>query len=169
MGSYVVSPRQTIPLSLTISRPGVGGVVGETPTVELRRGDGYFLDWNDNTFKNVGWTQKDGPMTDLGGGKYIRDVNLALIGAQPTTVLVAYYTVTGPNAAVANDTYSVEDMELLRQLGSNRMEETPGNPGKMRLYEDDGVTLRATWDIKDALDGGIVSTVGTPAKRGAKT
>ena len=170
MGSYAVSPRQTIPLVLTVSRVGVGGISGESPTVQLLRSeDGFFLDWDDNTFKNAGWVQLDGPMTDIGGGRYLRSADLSIIGALPTTVLVAYYTNTGANAALASDSYSVEDLELIRQAGSNRLEETQGNPGKLRLYEDDGVTLRATWDIRDSLDGGIVSTVGTPAKRSAKS
>ena len=68
MGAQIVSPRQQVPLFLSVSRTGTGGVAGLSPTVELRRSsDGFYLDFNDDTFKSSGWTTRKAALTDLGG------------------------------------------------------------------------------------------------------
>jgi hypothetical protein len=45
-----------------------------------RRSDGFFYDWNDDTFKASGWTTKDGPMTEVGStGQYERTFDLGAV------------------------------------------------------------------------------------------
>ncbi len=171
MGAQTVSPRQLVPLVLTISKGGVGGIAGLSPTVQLRRtSDGFFLDWSDDTFKNSGWTTLDGPLTDLGGGQYQRVADLGAIGAVNTDTLVALYvnTASGSRGA-SNDVLHVEDMELLRQMVSNRIEESPGSPGQLVLYDEDDLTPRKTWELRDYLGGSTLPSVGAPSRRSAAT
>ena len=172
MSSQLVSPRQVVPLFLTISRSSTGGVPGMSPTVELRRtSDGSYLDFSDNTFKSVGWVSRQGALNDIGGGCYQRTLDLATIGAVVKDVLVAIFTVNNGDdvLGVTNDTYVVEDLETMRQLVTNRLEETPGSPGHLVLYEDDGVTVRSSWAIRDVVGGPVVASVGNPARRGPRT
>lgn len=56
-------------------------------------------------------------------------------------------------------------IELLRKVATNRVEESPGNPGKLIVYDDDGTTKILEFNLLDNSDGAIVPTVGTPAKR----
>ena len=170
MSSHVVSPRQVIPLVLTVSKAGSGGVTGLTPTVQLyRSSDGFYLDWNDSVFKSSGWTTIDGSLSDIGGGNYTRSLDLAAVGAVVLDVLVAFYKLdNGPIKGVSNDVFNVEDLEVMRQLVTNRIEDAPGNPGTLTLYDDDGVTPRAQWNVRDATGGAVVATVGTPSRRSAK-
>ena len=172
MASQLVSPRQSVPLFLTISRSSTGGIPGLSPTVEVRRtSDGSYLDFADSTFKVAGWTTKQGALVDLGGGCYQRTLDLAAIGAVVKDVLVAIFHVDNGDdvMGVTNDTYVVEDLETMRQLVTNRLEESPGNPGQLVLYEDDGVTVRSTWPIRDVVGGAVVASVGNPARRGPRT
>lgn len=42
------------------------GSAGESPTVALvRLSDGFYLDWNDNTFKAAGWTTQQKVITEI--------------------------------------------------------------------------------------------------------
>jgi hypothetical protein len=171
MSAHIVSPRQTIPLFLSIAKAGEGGQVGLSPTVAFRRvSDGYYLDFNDDTFKNAGWTTKNASMTDLGGGFYQRLLDLSVIGAVATRVYAAEYAVDdgGDINSIASDIYNVEDLELIRQLSSNRLEEAPGNPGQLTLFDDDGVSVRDRWEVRDVTGGATTASVGAPARRSAK-
>ena len=171
MGAQIVSPRQQIPLFLSISKVGVGGVAGESPTVELRRSsDGFYLDFDDNTFKGSGWTTRKQALTDLGGGAYQVLVNLETIGAVNKDVLIAFFENSGANAAVASDVFNVEDLELMRQVIENRLVETPGSPdGELVLFDDDNVTPRKTWQTNDFNGDGTVGLPGAPARRAKAT
>lgn len=172
MSAQLVSPRQVVPLFLTVSRTSTGGVAGLSPTVEVRRtSDGSYLDFADSAFKLAGWTTRQGALSDIGGGCYQRMLDLAAIGAVVKDVLVAIFTVNNGDdvLGVTNDVYIVEDLEAVRQLVTNRLEETPGNPGHLVLYEDDGVTVRSTWATRDVVGGPVVASVGNPARRGPRT
>lgn len=171
MSAHIVSPRQTVPLFLSIAKAGEGGQAGLSPTVAFwRASDGFYLDFADDTFKNAGWTLKDAPMTDLGGGHYQRLINMGDIGATSTSTYVAEYAVDdgGDINSIANDVFNVEDLELVRQLTTNRLEEVPGNPGQLTLFEDDGVSVRARWEVRDVTGGPTTASVGAPARRSAK-
>lgn len=54
---------------------------------------------------------------------------------------------------------------LMRKALTNRIEESPGNPGQLTLFDDDGTTVLERWDIRDAYGNGVTSTPGAPAKR----
>lgn len=171
MSAYIVSPRQTIPLFLSITVAGEGGQPGLSPTVALRRvSDGFYLDFGNNTFRDAGWAVRNAVLDDLGDGFYQRLLNLATVNVLPTSVLIAEYSVSngGSINAIANDVFNVEDLELIRQLSSNRIEETPGNPGQLTLFDDDGVSVRARWYVRDVSGGPTVATVGAPARRSTR-
>lgn len=176
--SLVVDPRNTaVPLDLTITQEGVGGVTGETPTVALRDGatTNSYLDFADNTFKTSGWTTKYASLAEVEKGHYQRLLNMTLISPTPVDgkAFVAEYEL---NAVVGKGVdhdvlllVTVSDNELLRKALTNRLEETPGFPGTLILYDDDGTTPLLTWTLRDAGGGPVVGTVGSPARRSAAT
>lgn len=61
------------------------------------------------------------------------------------------------------------DLMFARMLSTNRIEETPGDPGVVRLYADDGVTVFKTWNVRDYAGNAVAPVVGQPARRGAAT
>ena len=181
--ALVTAPDLSVPLELTIDKEGVGGVVGKSPTVRIRDGatTSSFLDWGDNTFKAAGWAQVDRPLTEVGSGHYTEMLDLVTIGAVVGNVFIAQYDVNdgGDVVGVAHDVILVGqqaasdfaqallDISLIRKSITNRMEEFPGTPGTLILWDDDGVTPLLQWQIRDAAGGGVVATVGCPAKRSA--
>jgi hypothetical protein len=45
-----------------------------------RRSDGYYLDWNDSTFKNSGWTTQNDSMSEVGStGQYEKIIPFSTI------------------------------------------------------------------------------------------
>lgn len=175
MTTYVVPVSSTpIPLNLTVTQEGVGGVEGLSPTVAMRRGEDptLYLDWADSTFKTSGWTQRYATMVNLGRGHYNRALALATIGAEPDDLFVVEYHVN--EGAVKGDATDIVicsnagDFTFLRKAVTNRMEETPGNPGHLTLYDDDGLTPLARWELRDATGGQVLSTVGNPSRRSAR-
>lgn len=64
-------------------------------------------------------------------------------------------------------TGQLDTLALLRKALTNRLEETSGGPGRLVLYEDDGVTPLLTWDVTDAEGGPVAPVTGTPSRRGA--
>lgn len=180
MSLLVVDKSSTaVPLDLTIEQEAIGGVTGKSPTVALRDATTItsYLDWADNTFKTFGWTLKDAPMTEVGDGHYQRSLSLPPLSPLATagSVYAAQYHVDdGADVkGVALDIVIVEeqntDMSLIRKSITNRMEEFPGNPGHLILFDDDGFTQLKNWELRDAAGGAVVATVGTPAKRAAST
>lgn len=54
----------SVPLRLTVNEIDTGGVNGLTSIVAVRRVvDGFYLDFNDNTFKSSAWTTRQQTMT----------------------------------------------------------------------------------------------------------
>lgn len=99
----------------------------------------------------------------------------ALLPWCPSDSFVAHFKVDngGDVKGVAEDVILVSedlsgDMSLLRKALTNRMEETPGNPGQLTLFDDDGLSILARWEIRDASGGAVIGTVGTPARRSAR-
>lgn len=164
------------PLLLSIDQEGIGGVVGKSPTVAVRKGSttGSYYDFSDNTFKTVGWALKDAPLTDVGDGHYQRLLDISNLPVDIFDVLIAEFSVDDGGDVIGDDAdllVIVEagvDLKLIRQSITNRMETLPGLPGRLTLYDDDGVSIVAQWDLVDSIDGAIVSAVGVPAKRSAK-
>lgn len=60
-------------------------------------------------------------------------------------------------------------LQLLRMGLTNRLEETAGSPGLLKLYADDGTTLLKTWQLRDGSGGAVTASSGAPARRGAAT
>jgi hypothetical protein len=63
-----------VPLELSIDQEGVGGVIGQSPTVAIRRGDSttLYFDWSDGTFKAAAWGTQYATMTEVQRGHYVR-------------------------------------------------------------------------------------------------
>lgn len=59
------------------------------------------------------------------------------------------------------------DLQLLRKGLTNRLESSAGTPGLLKLYNDDGVTLLLTWQLRDKDGGAVTASAGEPSKRGA--
>lgn len=180
MGTIGISINQAqtaVPLFLTLTRAGAGGITGKSPTVALRDGSTLdsYLDFNDSTFKTVGWTTKYETLDEIERGHYQKSIDISALGLSANDVLVAEYHVddSGDVVGDAADLLLIAEFEgnlkIVRQSVTNRMETIAGSPGLLKLYDDAGINVIATWTLKDSADGGIIATVGTPAKRGAKT
>lgn len=173
-----------VPLNLTIEQEGVGGVTGLTggsaPTVRLRDGAtlNSYADFGDAfNFKVAGFSQQDQPLSEVGNGQYSYALDLNLITSLAIgNILVAEYKVNdgGDVVGVAADIIVIgtstlasfaTDFSILRKSITNRMEEFPGNPGTLILWDDDSVTPLLTWELRDAAGNGVIATVGCPAKR----
>lgn len=174
MSVYVAELGSTVTLALVIQRAGVGGITALAPTVAIRDAivPTLFLDWADNTFKSAGWTLKHKIMTDAGGGRYTQSLNLALITtADQTSQYSAEYAVDngGDVKGVAMDdiflTRVEADTRLIARIARNRLEESPGNPGVLVLYDDDNATPLLTWQVRDFVGGATVGAPGVPARR----
>jgi hypothetical protein len=164
----------SLPLVLVVTQPGLGGIPTQTSTVAIRNAatTNSYLDWNTGLFATSGWGLKDGPMSSIGNGIYQR--NLLLSAAPGLTVglfFVVEYTTSGVVMGVDQEVYQIvrdnADLAFLRKLATNRLEESGGAPGSVKLYDDDGTTLLMTWNLTDALGGPVVDTPGSPARRGA--
>lgn len=175
--SFLVADRSDVfPLTLVVNRAGSGGITGLAPTVALRDGADptSYLDWGDSTFKSSGWSSKYAALTAVERGHYQRMLDLPAVGALPGQSLVAQFYVNngGDVRGEAEDVVLVTDTKtdtsLLRKALTNRMEETPGNPGQLTLFDDDGLTILARWELRDAAGGGVVAMSGTPARRSAR-
>jgi hypothetical protein len=169
-----------VPLVLTVTQEGVGGVTGQAPVVALRSAatpDSY-LDFADNQFKTGGWTTKYALLGETERGTYQTLVDMTALVPTPNTgdAFVAEYgldSVVGKGAdqdvLLVVALGSGGDTVLLRKALTNRMEETPGNPGTLILFDDDGITPLLTWQLRDAQGGPIVGGIGAPARRSAAT
>jgi len=182
MGTLGISINQaqiSAPLLLTVRREGVGGIGGLSPTVALRDGSttDSYLDFSDDTFKTVGWTTKYASMTEIERGHYQRNLDLSALSVSEGDILVAEYHVDNASDVVgdAADLLAVVvppsgvDLSLVRKSITNRMEEYPGTPGTLILFDDDNTTPLMTWELRDAAGGGVVATTGTPARRSVGT
>ncbi len=164
-----------LPLVLDVNQNGIGGATSQTSTVAIRDAStiNFYLDWTTGTFMNAGWVLKDAPMTSIGNGIYQRNLPMAATaGITIGLFFVAEYTTTGPVVGIAQEVYQVvnaaavnADITLLRKQITNRIEEAPGAPGSLVLYDDDSVTPILTWQLRDESGGAVLPAVGTPARR----
>jgi hypothetical protein len=175
--SYLIADAQdVVPLSLVVEREGVGGIAGLSPTVALRLGEDptQYLDWSLMAFKASGWVTKYKTMTGVERGHYYTLLSLPTLGAVAGASYVAQFNVNngadvqGEAEDVLLVTSVATDAALLRKALTNRMEESPGNPGQLTLFDDDGFTVLARWQLTDTTGGAVVSSLGTPARRSAR-
>lgn len=174
--SMVTFLEQVIPLDLTIEKEGVGGLLGLAPTVRLRDGTtaSSYMDFSDNTFKIAGWTTQSASLSEVGRGQYTRALDLALIaGLSLGNVLVAEFFVDNGSGVVGVDhdviilgQEKVKYATMMRKAITNRQEEFGGTPGRIILFDDDNTKLLEQ-ELRDEANGGIVATIGSPAKRTA--
>lgn len=176
MGAITVEAADTIPLTLTVTKAGVGGVTGLSPVVALRDAQTFnsYLDWADSTFKTSGWTTKEAALSEVGGGHYERHLDLSSIGAASGNIYTAEYKVDSADVkgVDADNIFVVsqrDDLVLLRKMVTNRIWEIAGNPGQLVLFDDDGVTPLKTWQLRDGTGGGTQLAIGSPARRSAAT
>lgn len=163
------------PLSLLITEDGAG-VDTLAPTVALRdTATGAYFDFADGVFKTAGWSLRNAPMSDLGRGHYERALALATTPAlAPGMLLVAEFRADhdgreGDDAELIAISGAEDAVALLRKLATNRLEESAGDPGSLRLFDDDGTTILKTWLLRDENGGPVASSPGAPARRGAAT
>jgi hypothetical protein len=162
-------PGAVVPLNLTVNKEG--GVTGLSPTVAVRRGTSYWLDWADSTFKTGGWTTRKQVMTEIGGGHYVQSLDFSTVPVIPgETLVVEYDTESVDYPGVVSEALTVDrDTDFLRKLATNRLEQSSGAPGHLVLYDDDGVSPLKDWAVTDEAGGGIAALTGVPAHRGAAT
>ena len=88
-----------------------------------------------------------------------------------TTWLTAsgFLTSTSPLTGLNDRTALGGAIAYLRKLATNRLEEAPGSPGTLTLYDDDGSTVLGTYQIRDASGLAVASGTGEPARRTAVT
>lgn len=166
-----------VPLDLTILQEGIGGLTGMAPTVAVRDGGTLdtYLDWSDNTFKTAGWVLKYGALSEVERGHYQRTLNVLSLSIAGNKALVAEFHLDGGGnlKGSAHDVLLVSslfsDVTLLRKGLTNRMDESPGNPGNLTLFDDNDTTPLLHWFLRDAAGGGIVAGVGAPARRSKTT
>lgn len=176
MSALTVEAADTIPLTLTVTKAGVGGVTGLAPTVALRDGQttNSYIDWADDTFKTSGWTTREALLTEIGDGHYQKQLNLPNISAAAGDIYAAEYKVDDV-AAKGVDSERIfvvtqrDDITLLRKMVTNKLIETAGTPGQLVLYDDDGVTPLKTWQLRDGTGAGTQLAVGAPARRSASS
>lgn len=166
------------PLELVVDDLFTGGVTGLVPTVAVRlvgtTSPPFYLDWFDQTFKQVGWTLKYAPMFAIEFGIYQRflDITTLLPVVPLGTYLSAEYRVSsGGVLGEDQDLICVDDLTsqvtFLRMVAKNKLHEASGNPGTLILYADDGVTVHTTWTLLDETGGPVLPAIGTPARRSA--
>jgi len=177
MGGWneVTKSDTALQLILVVDREGVGGVAGVSPlpTVALRDPtvSGSYYDWSDGTFKTSGWTLRLGPMVDLGGGHYGRSLSVAAFPLAAGASFVAEYKVDDGGAikGVDSELFLISELRpeanLLRKYHTNRLHESSGLPGLLKLYDDDDTTVLRTHELRDESGGGITPTVQSPARR----
>ena len=106
--SLIVDRAETeVPLSLSLTEGG-GAVLGATVLVAIRdsKTQDSYLDFNDLTFKTVGWTTREASVAELANGFYSVSggLDLTAITNLPVTtnLLVAEYRVTAPAASLGS-------------------------------------------------------------------
>ena len=174
MSFILVERNADLPLSLTVNRAGEGGITGLSPVVALRRATtaGSYLDWADGTFKTSGWTVKFAAMNEAERGHYVRTLDLATVpGVTAGVFMLAEYSVDNGGDVVgeAQDVVSVvstnTDTILLRKALTNRMEESPGSPGTLILFDDDSATPILSQELRDFAGGSTIGVQGSPSRR----
>lgn len=163
----------SLALELVITKLGVGGIVGLSPTVAVRRlpSTTLYLDWSDLTFKVAGWVTKYQTMVEVERGLYQQTLNIAGLALPEDTKLTAEYSNVaagsqGNDFDLIHVTTLRDDADLLRKALTNRIEEVSGNPGSLTLYDDDALTAIKTWPLRDETGAAVLPAVGTPARRG---
>lgn len=108
MSEYLIAHKSdaAVPLELTIDQEGVGGVVGQSPTVAVRDAAtaNSYLDWADLTFKAAGWITKYGGAVEVERGHYRRPLDLSAVPEiVPGMVLAIEFHVDDGGTIIGDD------------------------------------------------------------------
>jgi hypothetical protein len=108
-----------VPAKLTVNDSG-GGVIGLTVDLEILDANtqNSYLDFNDNTFKTIGWTTKSQSVTDVGGGRYslFGGLDISVINAVPNK-LILEYNVSGSKSAVVSEELLIRESTYQAKVG----------------------------------------------------
>ncbi len=180
MAVIVVRPDAVVPLSLHVMRAGggVGGLSGaNAPTVRLRdaRTPGRYLDFSNLVFREAGWAEPSAPLVPAASpGYYQTNLDLAAVQGLEEALYIAEFSAEG---AAGHDVLFVsqrlseqlrgiaDDTSLTRKAITNRQREYEGTPGRIILFDDDGVTKLVEQELRDAAGDGIAAAIGVPAER----
>ena len=109
-----------VPLTLSLSQEGVGGLTSETPTVALRNaldpppGPYNYLDFADGSFKDTGHTTKYQTLSHVERGHYLYQVNLNILADVVVgSVLVAEYQFDNGSGLVGIDNETILVVESI--------------------------------------------------------
>ena len=180
MAVIVAHPGEVVPLSLQVSRGGAAasGLTGAlAPTVRLRdaRTRDRYLDFSDFTFRTSGWLAPElALLPAASAGYYQTNLDLALVVGLEQALYVAEFRVEGSidhDVLVVSRGLSAElaaiaaDTSLTRKAITNRQEEYAGTPGRIIMFDDDGVTKLVEQELRDGAGDGIAAAVGVPSRR----
>lgn len=109
MTQIVERTETELPINLTVSQTGVGGVTGLSAFYSVRDAATLdsFLDFADGLFKTAGHTTLELPLSEVGLGRYTRVGGLdlsAITLPAGTRSLELHFRTSGSLVAVANDT-----------------------------------------------------------------
>jgi hypothetical protein len=154
-----------------------GGVTGLTITIAMRDSNAptYYLDFNDNTMKSSGWTNKTKALSEYGGGFYGTTVDVSTILGLSENHLGIEYNISGASVGVTTSLLTIEDYGLTSEESGklttvfNNLDTIEGTyshaetmriilaalAGKLSGASGTTVSIRDTGDNKDR----IVATV----------
>lgn len=162
----------TIPLELRVHDVATGAVTGLTVTAAIRRlSDGFYLDFDDGTFKAAAWTTRTVSLVEQGGqeldGVYTYTWDPSAIVTDQGDYAVDFAWQEGGVDQFASEPLEFVDSALAEKIIGNRLEIDEGT-SKLKIYAKDGTTVVATWPLTDK-DGSSVALEGTgPANRGVQ-
>jgi hypothetical protein len=94
-------------------------------------------------------------------------ITTAIATAVTTAVVPAILSAS--LAALSDRTTLGGALAFVRKLMSNRLVETPGGPGVLTVYDDDGTTPLTTYQLRDSAGNAVTAVTGDPAQRTAAT
>lgn len=157
-----------VPIEIRLS---VGGAAqtGQTVTAAIRRlADGFFLDFDDDTFKATGWTTKTTALTEnvteaeLAGVYQVAWDSSAIILSPGEYSVEFYWT---ENAQFVS--------EVLEFVNTNLAEKAVLNPltidtatSELKLWNEDQTVVLRTWPLTTKDAAAIVLEGTGPANRG---
>lgn len=160
--------------SVNISVTLTDGSTGQTVLLVIRRiSGGFYLDFNDNTFKASGHTTRVLTMSEVDAtdsiGVYEFDWNPSTPVTAPGGYLAeAQATISGTlhkTQDYINFTNVENDALLAKKMLINRLELADGSSNNWILFDDDDTTPLLTFSVTDK-DSNLVSLPGgVPAKR----
>jgi len=151
-----------VPLHARYLSNGIA-VTGLTIRVQIRNTKtGYYLDFNDNTFKNSGWTTKQITLADIGNGQYQYLWNSSLSVIDSAIIAAEYEVVDLTYAAESTDfllfgVAALSPSDVAREVWRRQTSMDSGYPGSYGVLvvgtNDDVAVVKGIetgrWKIED--------------------